>query len=79
MDWDALATINLNGGEIGAIAHEAVLYAAATDAPKLTMEHILQVLSQKGKTLKLPKPSSKKGKAKATPTKMAQRATNSPR
>ncbi len=72
IDWDGLATMRLNGGEIGAIAHEAILYAAATDAPKLTMEHILQVLEQKGKTLKLPKPSPQKVKANATQPKAAQ-------
>ncbi|NJR38318.1 MAG: AAA family ATPase [Leptolyngbyaceae cyanobacterium CSU_1_4] len=64
MDWDGLATIKLNGGEIGAIAHEAILYAAATDAPKLTMEQILHVLGQKGKTLKPPQPSPKKTRAR---------------
>ena len=72
INWDALATIRLNGGEIGAIAHEAVLYAAATDAPKLMMEHILQVFSQKGKALKLTKPSFKKGKTKTAQIEAAQ-------
>ncbi|MCY7283423.1 MAG: AAA family ATPase [Cyanobacteria bacterium CAN_BIN43] len=73
MDWDSLATLKLNGGEIGAIAHEAILYAAATDAPKLTMEHVLHVLGQKGKTLKPPKSASTKGskarQSKTTPAK----------
>jgi ATPase family associated with various cellular activities (AAA) len=64
MDWDGLATLKLNGGEIGAIAQEAILYAAATNAPKLAMEHILHVLGQKGKTLKTPKSAPKKSKTK---------------
>jgi len=68
IDWDRLAMMKLNGREIGAIAHEAILYAAATDAPKLTMEHILQVLSQKGKTLKFLKSSAKKAQPRSCTT-----------
>ncbi|MBW4517089.1 MAG: AAA family ATPase [Timaviella obliquedivisa GSE-PSE-MK23-08B] len=73
MDWDGLATVKLNGGEIGAIAHEAILYAAATNAPKLIMEHILHVLGQKGKTLKPPKSALNKSKAKAKQPKATDR------
>jgi hypothetical protein len=51
IDWAGLATVKLSGGEIGAIAHEAVLYAAATEAFKLNMSHIEQVLHQKGKAI----------------------------
>jgi hypothetical protein len=61
IDWESLATVKLSGGEIGAIAHEAVLYAAATEAMKLNMSHLLHVLHQKGKTLVKPKLVKSKG------------------
>ncbi|NJO42617.1 MAG: hypothetical protein HC865_18865 [Cyanobacteria bacterium RU_5_0] len=54
IDWQALSTqLSLSGGEIVAIAHDAVLCAAATEAPKLEMNHLLQALGQRGKTLKI--------------------------
>lgn len=54
IDWKALAKqLVLTGGEIGAIAQEAMFYAAAIEAPKLAMTHLLYVLSQRGKILKL--------------------------
>jgi hypothetical protein len=71
LDWKRLATLKLSGGEIGAIAHEAVLYAAAIDAPKLTLDHILQVLSQKGKALKSSQLSHKSAKTAVISTKSA--------
>jgi hypothetical protein len=71
LDWKHLASLKLSGGEIGAIAHEAVLYAAAIDAPKLTLDHILQVLNQKGKVLKNSQPSHNSTKAAVTPKKTA--------
>jgi hypothetical protein len=71
LDWDHLATLKLSGGEIGAIAHEAVLYAAAVHAPKLTLDHILQVLSQKGKVSRISHFSAKKSKSQVNPSKIA--------
>jgi ATPase family associated with various cellular activities (AAA) len=62
LDWERLAALKLSGGEIAAIAHEAVLYAAAVHAPKLTLDHILQVLHQKGKVLKKSAPKKTKPK-----------------
>jgi ATPase family associated with various cellular activities (AAA) len=49
LDWERLAMVKLSGGEIGAIAHEAVLYAAASEASKVGMSHVLHVLGQRGK------------------------------
>jgi hypothetical protein len=66
LDWDNLATLKLSGGEIAAIAHEAILYAAAIHAPKLNLDHILQVLSQRGKVLKVSQPIHKQRKAQKT-------------
>jgi ATPase family associated with various cellular activities (AAA) len=71
IDWDRLAAVKLNGGEIAAIAHEAVLYTAAIDASRVTMGHIEQVLSQKGKTLP-PKPLPKPDQVRATQTQRVQ-------
>jgi hypothetical protein len=51
MDWERLASLPISGGEIGAIAHEAVLLAAAQEATKLSMSHIVQVLQQRGRVL----------------------------
>lgn len=59
IDWNALADqLPLTGGAIKILAHEAILYAAACDAPHLDMSHIAHVLTQHGKTLKLASPSS---------------------
>jgi ABC-type dipeptide/oligopeptide/nickel transport system ATPase component len=66
LDWDNLATLKLSGGEIAAIAHESILYAAAVHAPKLTLAHILQVLNQRGKVLKISQPIHKKRKVQKT-------------
>jgi hypothetical protein len=52
LEWQRLATLPLSGGDIGAIAHESVLYAASQKALKVEMGHIVQVLSQRGLTLK---------------------------
>jgi SpoVK/Ycf46/Vps4 family AAA+-type ATPase len=60
MDWKALAQqLPLTGSEIGAIAQEATFYAAAIEATKLEMSHLVYVLNQRGKALKL-KPKSKR-------------------
>lgn len=53
LDWEALSTLPLSGGDIVAIAHEAILYATATAAEQLEMSHLGQVLSQHGKDLQL--------------------------
>lgn len=53
IDWETLATLPLSGGEIVAIAHAAILYAATTAAEQIEMSHLGQVLSQPGKGLKL--------------------------
>jgi ATPase family associated with various cellular activities (AAA) len=76
LDWKRLAALKLSGGEIGAIAHEAVLYAAAINAPKLTIDHILQVLSQRGKILKSPQASHNLTKTTVIST---ESAANSPK
>jgi hypothetical protein len=49
IDWALLAQLPLSGGEIQAIATAAVCYAAAIDATKLEMQHLLQELAQQGK------------------------------
>jgi ATPase family associated with various cellular activities (AAA) len=64
VDWKALAQLPLTGDEIGAIAQATLFYAAAIEAPKVEMSHLLYVLSQRGKTLKLkPKPQRRPAKA----------------
>ncbi|MBW4658963.1 MAG: ATP-binding protein [Drouetiella hepatica Uher 2000/2452] len=53
IDWQTLAQqLSLTGGEIGAIAQDTILYAAAIESPKVSMEHLLSVLAQRGIALK---------------------------
>jgi len=52
IDWKALSSLPLTGGEIVAIAHEAVLSAAATAAEQIEPLHLSQVLSQSGRNFK---------------------------
>jgi ATPase family associated with various cellular activities (AAA) len=70
LDWERLATLKLSGGEIAAIAHEAILYAAAVHAPKLSLDHILQVLHQKGKVLKKSQSVPKQTEPRKTSTEL---------
>lgn len=49
IDWDILAQPPLNGGLITRIAQEAIVYAAALDAPQVEMHHLLQALAQRGR------------------------------
>lgn len=49
IDWQALANLPLRGGEIVAIAQTAILYAAA--AERVEMQHLVQGLTQRGKSL----------------------------
>lgn len=49
--WKALAQLPLTGGEIGAIVQAAVLYAAAIEAPKVSMTHVSVTLAQRGLTI----------------------------
>jgi hypothetical protein len=52
IDWELLARqLPLTGGEIRAIAYEAVLYAAT--APKISMRHVIQALIQRRQPLKI--------------------------
>jgi len=53
IDWQALAKqLALTGGEIGAIAQDAILYAAAIEAPQVSMAHLKHVLVQRGMVLR---------------------------
>jgi hypothetical protein len=82
IDWQALAKqLVLSGGEIAAIAHEAVLYAAATEAETLDMNHLTHVLAQRGKSVNLPLAVPRLTKtSKTSKTKKSQKAkTAAPR
>ncbi|HEY9630061.1 MAG TPA: ATP-binding protein [Coleofasciculaceae cyanobacterium] len=48
IDWKALAKLPLTGGDMGAIAQDAILYAAAIEAPQVSMAHLRYVLAQRG-------------------------------
>lgn len=52
IDWEALASLPLSGGEIQAIAQAAIFHAAATTAEQLEMPHLVQVLAQRGKVVR---------------------------
>jgi hypothetical protein len=48
-DWDMLATqLPLSGGKIQEIAQQAILYAAAMEAEKVNMTHLVEVLERRG-------------------------------
>lgn len=49
IDWAALAQLSLSGGEIMAIAQTTILCAAAAEQVK--MQHLVQALTQRGKSL----------------------------
>ncbi len=53
INWQALAKQpSFTGGKIGAIAQDAILYAAAIEAPEISMEHLRYALAQRGLVLK---------------------------
>lgn len=45
IDWEALARPKLTGGQIAAIAQEAVLYAASESAPQVSLIHLQRALT----------------------------------
>ena len=51
IDWKALASLPLSGGEIQAIAQTTIFHAATTAAEQLEMAHLVHVLAQQGKFL----------------------------
>lgn len=65
INWPALAKLPLSRGEIWTIAQETIAYAAAQDAEKVSLAHILQALAQRGKPAKIqPLASSKQRSTK---------------
>jgi hypothetical protein len=53
IDWQALAELPMNGGEIQSIVHETISYAAMETAPQVDHAHILKALSRRGKKLSI--------------------------
>ena len=61
LNWKELAKqLTLSGGEIQAIAQEAIAYAAAIEATQVGIEHLLYVLTQRGLAFKIKLPKKRR-------------------
>lgn len=70
INWQELAEkLTFTGGEIRAVAQEAVAYAAVEDAVAVGLSHILQALARRGRPVEI-KPlslSKRRSRKKADP------------